>query len=226
MIADEVNVSPATIRNRIDQLEEHGIIQGYPASIDLERAGDKLTYLYICTAPTSNLESLAKEVRTISGVTNVRELLSGSRNLHVLAAGETTEDFRQIMRSLSDLGLEVADKHLVQNETFEPFDPYGPDDTSPAWQPTDLVSLAGGANVVEVTVPPEAPIVELSLSEAARREVLDDEALVVAIERDGEILTPHGETVVESEDVVTLVARGSDPERTLDAFQGNIHSEG
>lgn len=37
-IADEVNVSAGSIRNRINRLEEEGVLEGYHARIDYERA--------------------------------------------------------------------------------------------------------------------------------------------------------------------------------------------
>lgn len=218
MIAEQVNVSAGTIRNRIKQLEEHGIVSGYHANIDFERAEDKLTYLYICTVPTTEVEALAQEVRNVRGVVNVRELMTGSGNLHVLAVGETTTDFKHIMRSLSELEVEVEEKSLVQNELFEPYAQYGAGDTAPAWEPTDFLKLAGGTDLVEVTVGEDAPIVDLSLAEAADRGILDENGLVVAIEREGQVLTPRGETVIQQDDVVTLVSRGGEPDDVINAF--------
>lgn len=218
MIAEQVNVSPATIRNRIKQLEEQGIVRGYHASIDFERAADKLTYLYVCTVPATDVEQLAQEVRNIRGVVNVRELVSGIHNLHVMAVGETTTEFKRIVRSLTELNIEVVEKSLVQNEFFEPYAQYGADDVAPAWEPTDFLRLAGGTDVVEVSVSEDAPIVDLSLAEAAERGVIDEDALVVAIERDGRVLTPRGETVIQKNDVVTLISRGDDPSEAIEAF--------
>lgn len=223
MIADQVNVSPGTIRNRINQLETHGIIRGYHANIDFERADDKLTYLYTCSLPPNQLEHLAREARSITGVVNVRELLSGTHNLHVTAVGEKTADFRRIMRELSDLDIMVEDKSLVQNEAFEPYAGYAPDDETPSWQPTDFVRLAGGADIVEVTVAADAAIVDLSLAEAAKDGIIDEEVLVVAIERDGRVLTPRGHTVVQADDVVTLVSRGRELDDIVGAFRSASH---
>ena len=218
MIAKQVNVSAGTVRNRVNQLEEYGIIRGYHANVDFERAENKLTYLYVCSVPTEQLESLTREIRNIRGVINIRELLTGTSNLHVLAVGETTTEFKRIMRSLSELGIHVEDKSLVQDEFFEPYAKYGADDAAPAWEPTDLLRLAGGTDVVEVTVSENAPIVDLSLAEAAERGVIDEDVLVVAIERDGRVLTPRGESVIQSDDVVTLISRSGDPTAATGAF--------
>lgn len=219
MIAEQVNVSPGTIRNRINQLRELGIVRGYHASIDFERADHKQTFLYICSVPPGEVERVAREARTISGVINVRELISGTRNLHVVAVGETTADFKHIMRSLADLDVDVLDKSLMQNEHFEPYSLYGPDDAAPPWKPADFVHLSGGADIVEVTVTADAPIVNRSLEEAAESGILDEDILIVAVERDGRVLTPRGETVIKRDDVVTLVSRGTEPDEMLVPFR-------
>ncbi|MFC6837249.1 Lrp/AsnC family transcriptional regulator [Halomarina ordinaria] len=217
-IAEAVNVSPGTIRNRINQLEEHGVITGYTAEIDFERADGQLTNLYVCNAPVSERKVLAQEASAIPGVINVRELMTGRRNLHVVAVGEDTEHLRRIARALSRLGIELEDETLVEAETHSPYTSFGPDEAVPATEATDFVSLTGEANVVNVTVPDEAPIVDLTLAEAARDGVLDDDWLVIAIERGDRVLTPHGTTVVQSDDIVTVLSRSGDTDRVLEAF--------
>ncbi len=217
-IADEVNVSAATIRNRIKQLCDLDIIRGYHASIDFERADHKQTYLYVCTVPSSELEALSQEARTVSGVVNVRELISGTRNLHLIAVGETTDEFRRIMRSLTEMGITVEEKSLLQNELFEPFGEYGPDESGPNWSPADSLHLASGVDLFEVTVTQDAPLVDLSLADAVDQGILDTDLLVVAIEREGRVLTPRGDTVVRADDVVTLVSNHGEPESILAPF--------
>lgn len=217
-IAERVNVSPGTIRNRIDRLEDRGVIEGYTALVDFERAEGRLRNLYLCNVPVAEREALANEARTIPGVVNVRELMTGRRNLHVMAVGEDTDDLRRIARALSSLGIEIEDEDLVQNESHEPYAPFGTDERASSVRPTDFVSLAGAANVLEVTVRSDAPIAGLTLAEADEQEVLEDGTLVVAIERGDRILTPHGGTVIEPDDVVTVLAREGEPEVVIEAF--------
>ena len=50
-IANEVDVSASTVRNRITNLVEHGIIEGYYPKLDYEKAGCALRVLFIATAP-------------------------------------------------------------------------------------------------------------------------------------------------------------------------------
>jgi len=218
-IADAVDVSPATIRNRIDRLEERGVITGYHAAVDFESADGRLTNLYLCNAPVAERESYASKVRAIPGVVNVRELMTGRRNLHVLAIGETIDDLRRIARAISGLGIEIEDEDLVQTESVLPYSPYGPDPEEERKTLSDFTSLAGGSEIVEVTAGEEAPIVGRQLSQASRRGIVDDDTLVIAIERDGKVLTPHGETRIEAGDLVTLFSRGGISDETLAAFR-------
>jgi len=218
-IAEEVSVSPGTIRNRIAQLEDQGIIRGYHASVDFERADGHLTNLFMCNAPVSDRESMARQAQIIPGVINTRELLTGRRNLHVLAVGQDTDDLRRIARSLSELGVEIEDEVLVQSETTQSYAPFGSDDGSPDAMLTDFISLSGDAEVAEITVDAEAAIAGTTLKEAMHRELLDEDTLVVAIERDDAVLTPHGDTRIESDDIVTLFSRGGVTDRTLGIFR-------
>lgn len=217
-IAEAVNVSPGTIRNRIDQLEDHGIVRSYTAGIDFERADDRLTNLYICTAPISERKSLAREAQSIPGVINTRELMTGRENLHVLAVGEDTESLRRIARALSGLGIEVEDETLLEAETHVPYARFGPDQDVPASDPTDVISLTGDAEVVDVTISAEAPIVGYTLKEAVTEGVLDEDTLVIAVERGDSVITPHGTTTIEADDIVTVLCRGGDTDRVLEPF--------
>ncbi|MGQ4555447.1 winged helix-turn-helix transcriptional regulator [Halobellus sp. GM3] len=217
-IADAVNVSPGTIRNRIAQLEDRDVIRGYTAGVDFEQAEGHLTNLYVCNAPVSERKALARDAGAIPGVINVRELMTGRRNLHIMAVGADTEALRRITRALSKLGIEIEDETLVEAESDHPYGSFGPDEQPPASEPTDFISLAGDANVVDVTVQADAPIVDQTLEAAVRNGVLDDDSLVIAIERGDQVLTPHGTTVIRSDDIVTVLSRSGETERVLEAF--------
>ncbi len=217
MIADDVGVSPATIRNRIAQLEEANVIEGYHANVDFERADGRLRNLYLCNASVEEREQLASQVRLIPGVINVRELMAGRRNLHVLAVGTDTTDLRRIAREIATLGIDIEDEALVQSERDQAYQPFGPDDERP--QPlSEYLSLTGGTEVLEVAVAPDAPIDGLTLELAGREGVLDSNVLIIAIERDGTVLTPRGETVIKANDQVTLLSRESISDEALEAF--------
>lgn len=218
-IAGEVNVSPGTIRNRINQLEQHGVIRGYHAHVDYERADGLLTNLFMCNASASTRESLARQALEIPGVINVREIMAGAGSIRVKAVGEDTDDLSQIARQLEELGLTIEDEGLIQREYHRPYRPFGPEETSQ--QPvTSFLSLAGEAEVVDLTVTEDAPVAGKTLAEANAEGLLGDEVLVVAIERDGEMLTPKGRTTIRASDVVSLFSPEGASEEVVQTFTG------
>ncbi|MDR5673584.1 TrkA C-terminal domain-containing protein [Halalkaliarchaeum sp. AArc-GB] len=223
-IADGLNVSAGTIRNRINQLEENGIIRGYSADIDFQRAEGRLVNLYICTIPVAEREPLAHDVRSIPGVINVRELMSGKRNLHVKAVGENVESLQRISHALAEMGIEIEEEHIIRSESDLPYIPFGPDGEQQPRGPTDFISLAGNANVIEITIAEDAPVVKKSIQQSVEDGVLADEILIISIERGDRILTPQGQTVLQADDIVTLLTRGVDTEEALVAFKNSKQS--
>lgn len=115
-IAEKCDVSPSTVRKRIQSLEESGVIQGYHPDIDYKRAGYQLQTLIVCTAPIPDREQLARRVLDIDGVVAVREVMTGSENLHVEVIGRDDDDLSRIGRELDALGIEVEDEDLIRNE--------------------------------------------------------------------------------------------------------------
>jgi len=217
-IADEVDVTPATIRNRIERLEEAGILRGYPADIDYERIEGRMAYLFTCTVPVPERKRLAQEVLDVSGVVNVRELMSGQSNLHVSVVGEDTSDISRIAHDISELGIEIEAEHVIEREQHHPYHPFGPEDEPTGPSVTDFLSLANDAEVVEFTVSDGAEVAGLTIEEAVEADLLADQMLVVGIERDGTAVTPKGDTEFQAGDVVTLFSRNTIQKETLAAF--------
>lgn len=217
-IAGEVNVSAGTVRNRINQLIDHGVLTGYHASVDFERAEGKLTNLLVCTAPVPDREKLAKDVLEVPGVVNARELMAGQRNLHVTAVGEDMSDLNRIARALTALGLEIEDEDLLHREYHQPYHPFGPERSRQASSLTDFISLTGGAEVVELTIPDGSPVAGKTLAEANAEGLIGDDILVIAIERDGEIVTPRGHTEIEVDDILTVFSQHGGGDQLVQSF--------
>ena len=220
-IADLVNVSGATVRNRIQKLEEQDVIRGYPVQIDFERAGGKLTNLYRCNAPVPERGALAQRARSIPSVVNVRTLMTGRENLHVLAVADTTAELQRVSRALTQLDIEIEDEDLVEDEFFSPYAPFDPETGADANEPNDFISLTGEADILELTVHPDAVIAGQSIEAAVRNGVLDDDTLIIGIERDDKELTPHGDTSIEADDVVTILSRNATESDDLDVFRAS-----
>lgn len=218
MIAEEVSVSAGTVRNRIKQLEEQGIIQSYHAYINFGHAERRLTNLYICTSNVSDRERLAKQVEQIPGVIHVRELMAGKRNLHVTAVGEDMTDLSEISREITNLGIEIEEEDLIQREHYSPYDTFGPDTKRDQRSITDFMSLSGNAEVVTLTVARDANIAGLTLHKANQQEVIDSEVLIVSIKRGDTMLTPKGDTEIRPDDLVTLFSRNGVDNETIAVF--------
>ena len=223
-IASEVNVSPGTIRNRIDQMEQDGVIRGYHADVDYERAEGLLTNQYRCTAPVGDHDGLVQQLLQIPGVVHVRETMAGTGDLQVKAVGANTEELTRIAEAMTGLGIHIEDQALVQREVFHPYHPYGPSEHHDMPSITDFTTLTGEAEVVELTVHEDAPIAGRSLSEANERGLLEDDILVVAIEREGDIITPHGTSTLRAGDIATVFARNGLDDRLKQTFVASDHA--
>jgi DNA-binding Lrp family transcriptional regulator len=217
-IAEEMEVTAATIRNRIRELEEQSILRGYLADIDYKSIEGHVTYQFNCTAPIPERDRLAQATLEVSGVVTVRELMTGNANLAVTAVGSDTNDISRIAGEISDLGLEIEDESVIEGEYHQPYDPFGPEDAPRGPSLTDFMSLAGGAEVVEFTVSEGAEIAGMTIERAVEDELLADEMLVVGVERGEDVLTPRGETVIRPGDVVSLFSRTGLEKDALEVF--------
>ena len=217
-IAEETEVTPATIRNRIEQLEAHGILREYRADIDYKAIDSYVKYQFRCTAAIPDRKQLTQSALEIRGVLTVRELMAGSSNLVITAVGADTNEITRIAHKLSDLGLAINDESVVEDEYHTPYNPFGPEDVPREPSLTDFMSLAGDAEVVEFTVSEEAEITDSSIEQAVSDGLLAGEVLVVSIERDGDVLTPKGETIIQPGDVVSLFSKSSLEKDSLEVF--------
>ncbi len=120
-IAEKLGLSSSTVRTRINKLEESGVIRGYHIDIDYDLAGYPLYTKIICTAPIPERDELANEARDIRGVTAVREIMTGERNVYVNAIGRDHDDLIRISEELDSLGLTVIDEQLIRDEYVCPY---------------------------------------------------------------------------------------------------------
>lgn len=217
-IAEQVDKSAPTVRNRIRRLEDAGIITGYHAHVDYERADSRLTDLLVCSTPATERQELAQRVLDVAGVVNVREIMSGKGNLHIKVVGEDTDDLTRIAQDIAALGIEIDDEDLVHREYFRPYAQFGSRDEEPISPVTGVSGLAGDADVLELVVNDRARVAGKTLQEAKREELIPSDVLVVRIDRNGEAITPSGETTIEGGDFVTIHSRTGISEATLEAF--------
>jgi Lrp/AsnC family leucine-responsive transcriptional regulator len=112
-IAEKLGLSSSTVRTRLNKLEESGIIRGYHIDIDYDLAGYPLYTKIICTAPVTERDSLANRAREVNGVTAVREIMTGKRNVYVNA--------NRIAEALDGIGLDIVDEQIIRDEYVCPY---------------------------------------------------------------------------------------------------------
>jgi DNA-binding Lrp family transcriptional regulator len=127
-IAEEVEVSASTVRNRIERLEDEGIIEGYYPKINYEEANYPLHVLFVCSAPAEERETLAREAITQHGVVDVREMLTSKRNIHVEVIATDTRDMTRITNDLSKMGFEIDSSEIMTNHYTRPWSEFEYDD--------------------------------------------------------------------------------------------------
>lgn len=216
-IAEEVNVSPGTIRNRIQQLEEKGIIRGYHSDIDFQRAGKLLVTLFKCSTPIKDRQNLAKKALQIPGVIHIREIISGDQALQIKAIGENTEEITRITNDLSELGLEIKDEELIRREYHTPYEEFGPKEIEPG-PIVDLRSISGEAETADMRVNEKAPVEGKTVEEINEAGLLEKNDLFVAIEHENKTSTPRGDTTIRAGDIITIFSPTGISNETLQAF--------
>ncbi len=81
------------------------------------------------------------------------------------------------------------------------------------------LSLAGGTEVIDIAVDEDAPIVGRTIQEAVQADLLEDDALLIAIERGDDTITPQGNTEIKPNDIVTVFSPDREKKPTLEAFK-------
>ncbi|MFA9418144.1 winged helix-turn-helix transcriptional regulator [Natrinema sp. HArc-T2] len=219
-IAEKVDVSAPTVRNRIRRLEEDGIIKGYHAHVDYERADGRLANLFTCTTPATDRQEQAQRVLDIPGVINVREIMTGKGDLQIKVVGMDTDDLTRIAQDITALGIEIDDEGLIHREYVRPYAQFGPREKEPISPVTGVAGLAGDADVIEVIVKEGAPITGKTLQQANEEGLIPASVLVVRIDRDDQAITPTGETIIREDDFVTIHSRSGITDDTLEVFTG------
>lgn len=83
----------------------------------------------------------------------------------------------------------------------------------------DFMEVGGGAEIFEITVDRDAPIAGLTLDEAGQKGLFGEETIVVALQRDGEVLIPRGQTRIEPGDLATVFSVSGATARTTSPFK-------
>lgn len=123
-IANKTGVSASTVRNRIEQLEERGIITGYHPSIDYEAANLPLQVLFIISAPATKRSDYVEKLLDIKGVVDIRETLTARRNILVEVVATNTSDIARITESIHEMELEIESSEMLKQKRVQPFNQF------------------------------------------------------------------------------------------------------
>lgn len=219
-IASELDVSAPTIRNRIKKLEENGVIEGYHAHINYEKVEGRLTTVFTCSTTDTDRSRFAQRILNVPGVIQVREVMAGREDISVTAVGRDTDEITRIGQDIEAMGVDIEDQDLVHQDHYRPYARFGSENEESLSPVTGVTALSGGANVVEIEVEDGAPIAGLSLAEAGETGLLDEEILVITIERGDHSITPRGDTDLKPGDRLTLLTRNGVSEETVHTLTG------
>ena len=120
-IAEEVEVSASTVRNRIEDMEAQGVIEGYYPKTDYERANFPLHVLFVCSAPADEREELARTALDAHGVVDIREMLTSQRNIYIEVVAVDTRDLTEITNELASMGFEIVSSEIITNHYTRPW---------------------------------------------------------------------------------------------------------
>jgi len=122
-IAKKVGVSASTVRNRLERLESDGVIEGYHPEIDYEAANLPFRVMFVITAPPQDRGEAVDRLMDIRGIIDVREMLTGRRNIHAEVVGQTTSDIVQTTDAIHNMGLdvEVESSEIMKQRRLQPF---------------------------------------------------------------------------------------------------------
>lgn len=126
-MARQLPVSDGTVRNRIANMEEQGIIEGYVPTINYEAAGFPLKIVLSCSARITERADLAQKALQLDGVIRISEMMTGRENVRITAVAPHTDDITRIAHRLDELGFEIEREELMRHEYVQPFNHFGHD---------------------------------------------------------------------------------------------------
>lgn len=131
-IGEQTGVSSSTVGNRINRLEERGVIKGYYPELDYEKTGLGHHHLVGATVPLEEQDAIVDEVMEVTGVVTVHELLTNEENLLIELVARDQEEVKQALIDLNSIGVEVGRTEIMKETQTQPYNHFGMEFTSEA----------------------------------------------------------------------------------------------
>lgn len=84
----------------------------------------------------------------------------------------------------------------------------------------NYMKLTKGAEVFEITVTSESPLIDKTLEESANKGLIDQKTIVLAIDRDHNLITPKGDTEIKEGDLITVFSQKGATKEITKVFTG------
>ncbi|MFC4451873.1 Lrp/AsnC family transcriptional regulator [Halorussus aquaticus] len=124
-MAEQVGVSSSTVANRINRLEERGVILGYQPIIKYSETGLGHHLLLTATVPLQDREKMLDDLMEVSGIVSIRELLTNNENLSLELVGLTSDDIEDSLEALDELGVDIERMEMMKQERTNPYNHFG-----------------------------------------------------------------------------------------------------
>lgn len=98
-LAEEINVSPATLHNRLNRLVQEGIVKGFTSLIDYNKLGYNLTSIIMVKVDGKRIVEFEKEVANIENVIAVYDVV-GEYDVILIAKFRNVEDLDNFVKTL------------------------------------------------------------------------------------------------------------------------------
>ncbi|BCU71373.1 Lrp/AsnC family transcriptional regulator [Stygiolobus caldivivus] len=98
-LAEEMNVSPATLHNRLFRLVQEGVIKGFTALIDYSKLGYSLTSIIMAKVDGKHLVEFEREIANLDNVILVYDIV-GEYDVAIVAKFRNVEDLDNFLKSL------------------------------------------------------------------------------------------------------------------------------
>lgn len=98
-IAEELDVSPTTISNRVKNLKENGIIEKFGLKVDLPKLGYGLTAIINLKAHGSSIPQVVQKINDHPSVTHVYEI-TGDFDILVIGKFKNREEMNEEIKDL------------------------------------------------------------------------------------------------------------------------------
>ncbi|MCY0874227.1 MAG: Lrp/AsnC family transcriptional regulator [Acidianus infernus] len=98
-LSEEMNVSPATLHNRLTRLVQEGIIKGFTALIDYSKLGYTLSAVIMVKVDGKHLVEFEREVANADNVVAVYDVV-GEYDVVLIAKFRSVEDLDAFLKQL------------------------------------------------------------------------------------------------------------------------------